>query len=143
MVMITTAEAIERFSDGSRQAVYDVIALRRDVRHFNPDEHLDDTILTRILGAAHLAPSVGFSQPWGFIVVRDRPIRERVRESFLRCRQAESSRYPAERRDAYLAHRLEGILEASLNVCVVVDLRDRDEAILGTTGSRAAARRAS
>ena len=60
-------------------------------------------------------------------------MRERVRSSFLRCREAEASRFPAPRREAYLAHQLEGIREASLNVCVAVDLRDRgvigDEAL--------------
>jgi nicotinate-nucleotide--dimethylbenzimidazole phosphoribosyltransferase len=66
-------------------------------------------------------------------LVRDRNLRERIRRSFLACREAESRRFPAERREAYLAHKLEGILEAPLNLCVAVDLRDRDEAILGTT----------
>jgi len=56
-----------------------------------------------------------------------------VRQSFLACREAEANRFPEERRAAYLAHKLEGICEASLNLCVVVDLRDREEVILGTT----------
>jgi nicotinate-nucleotide--dimethylbenzimidazole phosphoribosyltransferase len=94
---------------------------------------VDPVVLARILEAAHLAPSVGLSQPWGFVVLRDPEIRRRIRESFLRCREAEAVRFPAERRDAYLAHKLEGILEAPLNLCVAVDLRDRGEAILGTT----------
>ena len=89
--------------------------------------------LERILEAAHRAPSVGLSQPWGFVLVRERGLRERIRQSFLACREAEARRFPPTRRDAYLAHKLEGILEAPLNICVAVDLRDRDEAILGTT----------
>ena len=133
-------EAIGAFSEEARRAVYDVIALRRDIRHFRPDVDVDPTVLDRILGAAHLAPSVGFSQPWGFVVVRDRKVRERIRSSFLRCREAEAARFPAGQRDAYLAHKLEGILEAPLNVCVAVDLRDRDEAILGTTAQPEAVR---
>jgi nicotinate-nucleotide--dimethylbenzimidazole phosphoribosyltransferase len=126
-------EAIAAFAEGARQAVYDVIALRRDVRHFEPGRALSEAVLRRILGAAHLAPSVGFSQPWGFVLVRDQAARARVRESFLRCRAAEAARYPAGRREQYLAHKLEGILESSINVCVAVDLRLRGEAILGTT----------
>ncbi|WP_437585558.1 nicotinate-nucleotide--dimethylbenzimidazole phosphoribosyltransferase [Sorangium sp. So ce1000] len=125
-------EALGAFDEGARQAVYDVIALRRDVRQFEPGRALDRAVLRRILEAAHLAPSVGFSQPWGFVLVRDEAQRARIRESFLRCRQAEAARYPAGRREQYLAYRLEGILEASLNVCVAVDLRPREEAILGT-----------
>jgi nicotinate-nucleotide--dimethylbenzimidazole phosphoribosyltransferase len=126
-------EAVARFSDEARRAIYEVIALRRDIRHFVAGEEVDAETLRRVLGAAHLAPSVGFSQPWGFVVVRDTAARERIRESFLRCRHAEAARFPADRREQYLSYRLEGIVEASLNVCVVVDLRPREEAILGTT----------
>jgi nicotinate-nucleotide--dimethylbenzimidazole phosphoribosyltransferase len=68
------------------------------------------------------------------VVVRERARRERIRESFLRVRAAEASRFPAgERRDKYLAYKLEGILDAALNLCVTVDLRPADEAVLGTT----------
>jgi nicotinate-nucleotide--dimethylbenzimidazole phosphoribosyltransferase len=132
-------EAIAAFPDEAREALYKVIALRRDVRHFRPDE-VDPAVLERILGAAHRAPSVGLSQPWGFVVVRERGQRSRIRESFLRCREAESVRFPPGRRDAYLAHKLEGILEAPLNLCVAVDLRDREGAILGTTAQPEAVR---
>lgn len=121
-----------RFDDEARAAVYRVIELRRDVRDFVPGE-VDEPTLARILGAAALAPSVGFSQPWGFVVVRDRERRERIRASFLRCREAEAVRFPPERRHKYLAYKLEGICDSTLNVCVVADLRPREEAILGTT----------
>ena len=77
---------------------------------------------------------MGYSQPWDFVVVRDRARRERIRESFLRVRAAEAARFPAgERREQYLAYKLEGILDAAVNVCVTVDLRPADEAVLGTT----------
>jgi nicotinate-nucleotide--dimethylbenzimidazole phosphoribosyltransferase len=126
-------ESVEAFAEDARRAVYDAIALRRDVRHFRPEVEVPEDVLLRILGAAHQAPSVGFSQPWGFVVVRDRVSRERIRDSFLACRRAEAARFPPERREQYLAHKLEGILEAPLNICVAVDLRPRPEAILGTT----------
>src|SRR5882724_8770868 len=126
-------EVIAIFSEDARRAVYDCIALRRDIRHFQRGAEIEPAVLDRILAAAHQAPSVGFSQPWVFVVIRDADTRERVQSSFLRCREAEASRFPADRRDAYLAHKLEGICEASLNLCVAVDLRDRGEAILGTT----------
>src|SRR4051812_34588902 len=121
------------FPEAERQAIYDVIRLRRDVRHFQPQQTIPDDVLQRIMGAAHMAPSVGFSQLWGFILIRDRSIREQIRTNFLRCREAESVRFPPKRREEYLSHRLEGILESTLNVCVVVDLRPQGEAILGTT----------
>src|SRR5260370_1888872 len=107
------------FGDEARRVLYDVIARRRDIRHFRPDTPLPDDKLARILGAAHQAPSVGYSQPWDFIVLRERERRLRIRESFLRVRAAEAARFPAgDRRDKYLGYRLEGILESALNVCV-------------------------
>lgn len=130
---IEQPEAIARFADDARRAVYDVIELRRDVRHFVSGAEVDDAALRRILEAGHRAPSVGFSQPWGFVVVRDEVVRQRIRASFLRCREAEAARYPPERRAQYLGYRLEGLVEAPLNVCVAVDLRPQGEAILGTT----------
>ncbi|MDB6105093.1 MAG: bluB, partial [Gammaproteobacteria bacterium] len=54
------------FTDQEIAAIYRVIALRRDMRHFLPDP-LDDALMERLLRAAHLAPSVGFMQPWRFI----------------------------------------------------------------------------
>ena len=130
---ILEPQSVARFSDDARRSVYEVIALRRDVRHFDPARDVDEETLLRVLGAAHAAPSVGLSQPWGFVVVRGRDVRSRVRESFLRCRAAEAARFPPARRDEYLSYRLEGILDAPVNVCVAADLRSRGEAILGTT----------
>ncbi len=138
--IVLKPEEVARFSDDARRAVYAAIDLRRDIRHFAKDAPVDDDTLERILQAAHRAPSVGFSQPWGFVVVRDAARRARIRESFLRCRDAEAVRYPAERRAQYLAYRLEGILETPVNVCVAVDLRPREEAILGTTAQPDAVR---
>src|SRR5439155_12023308 len=128
------SERVSDFGDEARRAVYDVIARRRDIRHFRAGAALGDDLLRRILGAAHQAPSVGYSQPWDFVVLRDPARRARIRESFLRVRAAEAARFPAgERRDKYLAYRLEGILDSALNLCVTVDLRPADEAVLGTT----------
>ena len=129
------------FTDDDRRALYEVIGKRRDIRHFRAGAPLGDDVLRRILGAAHQAPSVGYSQPWDFVVVRDRARRERIRESFLRVRAAEAARFPAgERREQYLAYKLEGILDAAVNVCVTVDLRPADEAVLGTTAQPEALR---
>jgi nicotinate-nucleotide--dimethylbenzimidazole phosphoribosyltransferase len=129
------------FSDADRRAVYDVIGKRRDIRAFRPGAPLPDEQLRRILAAAHQAPSVGYSQPWDFVVVRDRARRERIRDSFLRVRAAEAARFAAgERREQYLAYKLEGILDAAINLCVTVDLRPADEAVLGTTAQPEALR---
>ncbi len=140
MDRILESEALGAFSEEARRAVYECIALRRDVRHFKPEIAIDSAVLLRILEAAHQAPSVGHSQPWGFVLLEGAAKRERIRESFLRCREAEAARFPSARRAAYLAHKLEGIREAPLNLCVTVDLRDRGEAILGTTAQPEALR---
>jgi hypothetical protein len=55
------------FPDTAKQAVFDVIALRRDIRNFRP-EPVPDATLVRILTAAHRAGSVGFMQPWDFLL---------------------------------------------------------------------------
>jgi 5,6-dimethylbenzimidazole synthase len=122
---------VSDFDATERAAVYRAIAKRRDVRQFRPGE-ITNEVIERILGAAHHAPSVGYSQPWDFVVVRDRERRGRIRESFLRCREREAARYSPERREKYLSYRLEGILDSTLNVCVTVDERPGDEPILGT-----------
>jgi nicotinate-nucleotide--dimethylbenzimidazole phosphoribosyltransferase len=132
MIDISNADAPIAFTHDERSAVYRAIALRRDVRHFERRD-VDPGVLRRILDAAHRAPSVGLSQPWRFVLIDDRERRERIRASFLRCRDAEAVRFPASRREQYTAYKLEGILDAAVNVCVVVDLRDEGEAILGTT----------
>ena len=117
---------------GARRALYDIIERRRDVRHFRDGDPVDEQALARILDAAHHAPSVGFSQPWDFILVRDIARRTRIRESFMRCREREAARYDGDRRKQYLSLRLEGILTSALNLCVTVDLRPPAEAVLGT-----------
>src|SRR6476659_388161 len=120
------------FDEAARATIYELIALRRDIRHFRDGEPAADEILQRILSAAHHAPSVGYSQPWDFVVVRDRARRGRIRESFLRCREREAAGYTPERREKYLSYRLEGILESAFNLCVTVDRRPRAEPVLGT-----------
>ena len=70
------------FSEEERRGVYRAIFERRDVRsHFLPDPVPDD-VLGRILDAAHHAPSVGFMQPWDFLVIRDATIRNAVYRNF-------------------------------------------------------------
>jgi nicotinate-nucleotide--dimethylbenzimidazole phosphoribosyltransferase len=132
MTDISKPDASLAFTEDERAAVYRAIALRRDVRHFER-RAVDPDALRRILDAAHRAPSVGLSQPWRFVLIDDRDRRERIRASFLRCRDAEAVRFAAPRREQYTSYKLEGILDAAVNVCVVVDLRDEGEAILGTT----------
>ena len=66
-----------RFSDSERAAIYRVIAERRDIRHFLPDP-VDPAVLQRLLAAAHQAPSVGLMQPWRFIRITDKQLRNTI-----------------------------------------------------------------
>src|SRR5262252_8299973 len=97
------------FSDGDRAAVYRALLTRRDVRsQFRPDPVPDDVLL-RILTAAHHAPSVGFSQPWDFVVIDRGDIRRAVKEVFERENARAAENYTGERRDLYRSLKLEGI----------------------------------
>lgn len=113
-----------------RQALYDVVGARRDVRRFRPDPVPDD-VLDRLLGAAHAAPSVGHSQPWRFLVVDDPALRERaaVMADVERLAQAERLTPDAGRR--LLDLQLEGLREAPLGVVVCCDRRAPAGGVLG------------
>ncbi|MGD0473813.1 MAG: 5,6-dimethylbenzimidazole synthase [Candidatus Velthaea sp.] len=109
------------FSATERAAVYHAIEARRDVRaHFVPDE-VDPQALQRVLEAAHRAPSVGLSQPWRFIVVRDERTRADVHAAFVEANTVARRSYSGERQENYGRLRLEGILDAPLNICVLCD----------------------
>src|SRR5262249_36192028 len=88
------------FSDADRAATYRAILTRRDVRsQFRPDPVPDDVLL-RILTAAHHAPSVGFSQPWDFVVIDRTDVREAVKAMFDRENARAAANYTGERRRA-------------------------------------------
>lgn len=113
-----------------REALYAVIAARRDVRRFRPDP-VPAEILDRVLDAAHSAPSVGHSQPWRFVVVREATVRERaaLMADRQRLRQAAALEPDAGRR--LLDLQLEGIREAPLGVVVCCDRRADPAGVLG------------
>jgi 5,6-dimethylbenzimidazole synthase len=114
-------ECKHRFSEEERHGLYRAIYERRDVRScFKPDDIPDD-VLARLLDAAHHAPSVGLMQPWGFIVIRDRDVRDTVHEIFERASRTAAQIYTDDRRAMYETLKLAGILEAPINLCVTCD----------------------
>jgi len=119
----------EAFSREESQGVYRAIYSRRDIRHFRADP-IPEAALGRIIRAAHHGPSVGFMQPWDFILVRDLEVRRQVKELFERERQASACFFDEARRVQYLSLKLEGILEAPVNLCVTCD-PTRGEVVLG------------
>lgn len=127
----TYAFSEDSFDTDAREAVYRAIFTRRDVRsHFLP-EPLDDAVLARLLLAAHHAPSVGYMQPWNFIVIRDTARREEVRKLFLEARRAEADNIACDRQALYRELKLEGILESPLNLCITCDRRRSRNSPLG------------
>jgi 5,6-dimethylbenzimidazole synthase len=119
-----SAEEIETF--------YKVVFNRRDVRRFLPTA-IPAEVIQRVLLAAHHAPSVGFMQPWNFILIRSAQTKKRVKKAFLEARGMEAEQFSGERKKLYLALKLEGIEEAPLNLCVTCDPDRHGPAVLGRT----------
>jgi 5,6-dimethylbenzimidazole synthase len=120
------------FSPAERAAVYRAIFERRDCRRFLPDP-LPDDLIARLLEAAHHAPSVGFMQPWNFVLVRSVEVRRRVKAAFERANAEAAGQFPGERGEAYRALKLEGIVESPLNLCVTCDRSRHGPVVLGRT----------
>ena len=95
---------------GDRDALWRIMATRRDHRHFDPDPVPRETV-ERLLSVFELAPSVGLSQPWHVTVVTDPGIKREVREGFAEVRERERERFSGGRR----------VLEYSV-VCAITQL---------------------
>jgi 5,6-dimethylbenzimidazole synthase len=109
------------FSKEEKNGFYKAVFSRRDVRSHFSSEPIDDKTLSKILNAAHHAPSVGFSQPWNFILIKDIETRGKVKESFDNERKRSATLIEDPKRSKYLSLRLEGILASAVNVCVTYD----------------------
>lgn len=120
------------FTPLERETVYKAIFARRDVRQFLPTP-IPSEVVERILLAAHHAPSVGFMQPWSFILIRDPQRKKLIKEAFLQARSLEAEQFSGERKKLYLSLKLEGIEEAPVNICVTCDSTRHGPAVLGRT----------
>jgi 5,6-dimethylbenzimidazole synthase len=109
----------EGFPEAERRGVYRAIRDRRDVRSGFLPEPLGDQVLGRLLEAAHHAPSVGLMQPWRFILIRAIEIRRAIHDIFLRSNREALDTYEGDRAKKYASLKLEGILEAPQNLCIV------------------------
>ena len=131
----TDAAARHEFADALKRGLYEAIFRRRDIREYI-DAPIPDAVLARVLIAAHHAASVGFTQPWDFIVVRDLGRRRRVKEIFEAERAKNAAQFSAERREKFLALKLEGILEAPLNLIITCKPDRFGPGVLGKTSIR-------
>ncbi|WP_153162528.1 5,6-dimethylbenzimidazole synthase [Zoogloea sp. 1C4] len=117
-----------RFTEPEIAGVYRAIAERRDMRHFRPDP-VDPALLNRLLWAAHHAPSVGYMQPWRFIRITDRALRERMHE-LVEVERRATAQALGEREDDFMRLKVEGLLEAG-EVIVVALADGREKHVFG------------
>ena len=121
------------YSDSEQVAVYKVMAERRDMRHFLPNPVAPET-LTKVLMAAHLAPSVGLMQPWRFIRITDNNIRKAIHklvdEERIKTAQAIGEYETTARMAEFLRLKVEGVLECG-ELLVATLCNDREKHIFG------------
>jgi 5,6-dimethylbenzimidazole synthase len=108
------------FDAAFRERLRDLIVWRRDVRRFGGDPVPEETV-ARLLELASLAPSVGLSQPWRFVLVESPERRGRVRENFTRCNETALQAYAGERAQRYASLKLAGLDEAPVHLAVFAD----------------------
>ena len=113
-------QAPPQFDSDFRAQLHQLFAWRRDVRRFRTDP-LPDGLLEQLIAKACLAPSVGLSQPWRFVVVDDAARRAAVIANFAVCNDAALNAYDSDRQALYARLKLEGLREAPCHLAVFVD----------------------
>jgi 5,6-dimethylbenzimidazole synthase len=116
------------YSEDEIAALWRVLRERRDMRHFLSDQ-LPDGTLERLVEAAHLAPSVGYMQPWRFIRVTDAALRESLHAQVEAERLATAAALPT-RNDEFLRVKIEGIRDCA-EVLVAVLMPEREKHLIG------------
>jgi 5,6-dimethylbenzimidazole synthase len=124
------------FSAGEREAVYRAIFERRDVRRNFLPSPIPNRVLERLLTAAHHAGSVGFMQPWDFVVVRNGATKRKVKRLFQQANVEAARRYKGTKADLYRSLKLEGIEEAPVNLCVTCSRQRGGRHVLGRSTVR-------
>jgi 5,6-dimethylbenzimidazole synthase len=119
------------FSDEQREGLYRAIRERRDVRsQFLPDP-IAPEILARLLQAAHHAPSVGFMQPWDFVLIDSADIKHAVKALYEQANADAAGNYSGERAAQYRRLKLEGIVDSPINLCITCDRQRGGPHVLG------------
>ena len=119
------------FSQDEKDAIYKVIEHRRDVRSFIKNKPVPIEIVNRILKAAHAGPSVGFMQPWSFILIDNDTVKERLAWAADKERRALAVHYEDTRQQKFLNLKIEGLKEAPLTICVTCDPTRGGSHVLG------------
>ncbi|MED4600809.1 5,6-dimethylbenzimidazole synthase [Paenibacillus validus] len=118
------------FNEQEKEAFYKIIHTRRDVRTFLTDPIPPETIMN-LLDAAHHGPSVGFMQPWNFILITKEEIKARLAWAADKERRALAIHYEDGRQDQFLSLKVEGIKQAPLTICVTCDPTRGGSHVLG------------
>ena len=126
---------LDSFTISEKEGLYKAVFSRRDIRSHFVDKKIPDEALAKILNAAHHAPSVGYSQPWDFILIKNQDTKLKVKNSFVQEREKSISLLDndLERQDKYVKLKLEGILESDINICVTYDPERFGPFVLGRT----------
>jgi len=132
-MMDSTAQPENNISAIDRDGLYRTIFSRRDVRGQFKADPIPDEVLSRILYAAHHAPSVGFMQPCNFIVVKSQPVRQQIHDLFKQAHKEATAMFPEEKQDTYSKLKLEGILESPVNLCLTCDRQRTGPVVIGRT----------
>lgn len=110
----------------------EIIMNRRDVRGNRfTEQPIEEEKINQILQAAVNAPSVGFSQPWQFVVIKSRQIKEQIKVTFTEENEKAALLFKDEKQKEYNRLKLEGIFEAPLNIAIFY--ADSDKPVLGQT----------
>ena len=124
------------FNNTDRDAVYRAIFTRRDVRSQFLPRAVPDEVLNRLLLAAHHAPSVGFMQPWNFIVIKSDETRTRMSNAFAKANAEAAQLFQDDQKALYSSLKLEGIKQAPINLCITCDRERGGPVVLGRTHNR-------
>jgi 5,6-dimethylbenzimidazole synthase len=120
LMIAAPANAPPRFDETFRDRLHDLLVWRRDVRRFKRDV-LPAGTLDRLIETACLAPSVGLSQPWRFVVVETAATRAAILSEFERCNAEALRSYSGEAATRYAALKLAGLTEAPAHLAVFAD----------------------
>lgn len=126
-------QSVHAFTQEARDAIYHAIFSRRDVRGQFLPTPVPDEVLSRILTAAHHAPSVGFMQPWNFLLVQSPETRRRVHDAFAKAHAEAAGMFDDKKRATYQRLKLEGILESPIGICITCDRERTGPVVLGRT----------
>jgi 5,6-dimethylbenzimidazole synthase len=118
--MTSETKTPPRFDAAFRERFAELLRWRRDVRRFRPDA-IDPGLIEKLLRLASLAPSVGLSQPWRFVLVETEPRRQAIRDNFALANDAALKGYAGERQARYAQLKLEGLSQAPVHLAVCAD----------------------